>query len=271
MFESWDPTGARYVGVYADQGATDYNLMFFDGSTGALLGDVPGTGTAANPTDHPDWSADGDTIAYVKVGIANTNQEMYKGAIEIVQQTGGSWGAPVEIVPAVDGKNHYYPAISPDNGFLVYDESTCSAGNNSADCDADTNPSARLFAVLPQAGATPVELALANAGGILDGSNRDLTTSFPKWSPFVFKRSVAESSARLEWVTFASKRTFGLRQLPPSNRGGNGTLLWMAAVDPDKVSSGIDPSYPAFVLPFQDLTTSNHIAQWTTKVVGPIQ
>ena len=45
----------------------------------------------------------------------------------------------------------------------------------------------------------------------------------------------------------------------------------MAAVDPDKIAAGQDGCYTAFALPFQDIATSNHIAQWTMKVVGPIQ
>ena len=44
----------------------------------------------------------------------------------------------------------------------------------------------------------------------------------------------------------------------------------MAAFDPDLAAAGGDGSYPAFALPFQDLITSNHIAQWTTEVVPPI-
>jgi len=33
---------------------------------------------------------------------------------------------------------------------------------------------------------------------------------------------------------------------------------------------GSDPSFSAFALPFQDITTSNHIAQWAQVfVVGP--
>jgi hypothetical protein len=45
----------------------------------------------------------------------------------------------------------------------------------------------------------------------------------------------------------------------------------MVAIDPDKVAQGVDPSYPAFCLPFQDLSTSNHIPQWTQVVVPIIQ
>ena len=42
----------------------------------------------------------------------------------------------------------------------------------------------------------------------------------------------------------------------------------MVGFDPTALASGQDPSFSAFALPFQDITTSNHIAQWTTEVVG---
>jgi len=47
-----------------------------------------------------------------------------------------------------------------------------------------------------------------------------------------------------------------------------GTLIWMVGVVP-KIGGG-DPSFTAFCLPFQDITTSNHIAQWTKVFIkGP--
>ena len=270
FFESWNPDGTQFVGV--DQGGADHNLRFYDGSTGAFLSNVPNTGTDANPTDHPDWSMDGNHIGYVKVGVKNTLQQFHRGAIEWVNKTAGTWSAPVELVAGEKGKNYYYPAVDPDNDFLVYNRSICSSGDDTGgDCNADTNPTARLFGIRLAAGAAPVEMVRANKGGILDGNATDLTNSFPKWSPFVFRRTAGEQSSRLMWVTFASKRKFGVRNLPASNRGGDGTLVWMAAVDPDLIQSGSDPSYPAFVLPFQDYDTSNHIAQWTQKVVPVIQ
>jgi hypothetical protein len=64
-----------------------------------------------------------------------------------------------------------------------------------------------------------------------------------------------------EWISFSSTRRYGLRP-PPA--GTNGTLIWMAGVEPHKEADGEDPSYPAFAIPYQDYTTSNHIAQWTT-------
>jgi hypothetical protein len=246
IFESWDNGGNRYVGVYGDSGATDFGLMLFDGTSGTKLGGIAGTGTMQNPADHPDWSLDGKSIAYVKVGTPGTSQRMWSGAIElIISPDGMMWSAPTELVPSTQGKNHYYPAFSPDGSFLVYDESTCPPGQNQDfTCNADTDPTATLWAIAAKAGATPVALAACNAGGVTDAGNTALTN-------------------------------YGLRPPPPSSiqngEAKTGTLIWMAAVDPDKVAAGQDGSYAAFALPFQDIATSNHIAQWTQQVVGVIQ
>ncbi|HEX8440145.1 hypothetical protein [Archangium sp.] len=272
IFESWNPDGSQYVGVYADTGATDFNLMLFDGNTGKKTQSLPGTGSGTHPANHPDWSLDGQKIAFVSVGVKGTNQRFGKGAIQMVNRTSAGWSAPVTLVPAVEGKNRYYPALSPDNTFLLYDESTCPSGNFVKDCNADSDPSARLFAVKAEAGATPIELARANAPGKRD-TGTGLTNSFPKWAPFLYQRT-REPGSRLQWFTFSSTRKYGLRNPPPAGTGDentSGTLLWIAAVDPDKVALGQDPSYPALVLPIQDISTSNHIAQWTKEVVPVIR
>ena len=269
FFESWNPDGSLYVGVDAHRHRLQSALLrWIDRGLREQRPEHRRRHQSAHPSGlvgrrpedrvHPDRDR------------RNSPQEFYKGGIYMVTQSGGTWSAPAPIVPWLDGKNRYYPAFSPDNSFLVFDESTCSSGNMSDDCDADTNATATLFAVLPQMGATPVVLTKVNAGGPMDAGNTALTNTYPKWSPFVFQRT-SETGARLEWMTFASKRKFGLRPLPPSNRGGDGTLLWMAAVDPGPGERRHGSSYSAFALPFQDLTTSNHIAQWTSKVIPPIQ
>jgi hypothetical protein len=178
---------------------------------------------------------------------------MGMGAIMMVPPNGGN---PVEIVPALAGRNRYYPAFAPDSQFLVFDESTCSSGGTGDDCDADTDPTATLFAVAAKGGATPVALDRANAMGAL-------TNSFPKWSPFLFRRT-GEAGSRLMWLTFSSSRPKGFAS--PS-----GVWIWMAGIDPDKIANGQDGSYPAFALPVQDFSTSNHIAQWAEQIVPPIQ
>ncbi len=261
-FESWNPDGSAFVGVYADSGATTYDLMLFDGTTGALTETLPVGGTATNPSNHPDWSPLGDRIAYVSVGVHNTLQMMYAGEIRTVTRTAGTWSSPEVLVPRAAGKNRYYPAFAPDGRMLVFNESTCNNGNTGGECNGDTDPTAKLYAIDGVAGGTITALDRANAPGVDDGATVNLTNSFPKWNPFVFSRDA--SGGRLAWVTFSSTRRYGLRSPP-----GSGTLLWMAAVDLD-APAGTDPSAAAFALPFQDLATSNHIAQWTTEIVGPL-
>lgn len=260
MFESWNPDGSQYVGVYGDSGATNYNLMVLSGNDATLLSTIDVGGTAQHPSDHPDWSLDGQRIAFVKVGIPGTMQRMWNGGIYQVTRQGAGWSAPQPLVPAVNLENHYYPAYAPDGRLLVYDVSRCTSGSNTGgECNADTNATATLMAIDSIAGGTPVALANANKPGIADNGATALTNSFPKWNPFVFPMNAR--GGHVAWITFSSKRSYGLRT-PPSG----GTLLWMAAIDLD-APAGADPSFVAFALPFQDITTSNHIAQWTTQVV----
>ena len=265
-FEAWGPNDAAFVGVFGDGGEKD--LLLFDGTTGARTGTIPLGGAQA---DHPDWSADGARIAFTEVGVTHIDQAPERGGISYVESAAGAWSPPRRLVPSVAGKNRYYPAIAPDGSFVVYDESTCPAGKTyDRVCNGDTDPSARLFAApFPPAAPTPVELAAANAPGVADRGATDLGTSYPKWNPFAFHVSV---DSQILWLTFSSLRRYGLRPSPPpaSSHEGlpAGTLIWMVAIDPARLAKGEDPSSPAFCLPFQDITTSNHIAQWTGGVAA---
>ena len=174
-------------------------------------------------------------------------------------------------------KHRYYPAIAPDNAFLVFNESTCPQNSDTSQyCNGDTDLSATLWAAKLEANATLVELKNANKPGPTDDKDasgaflKNLTNSYPKWSPFVTQGN-AGARSRLMWMTFSSSRNYGLRKTPEASgasEAAKSTLLWMAAVDPDKVLAGEDGSYVAFALPFQDITTSNHIAQWAQYLVS---
>lgn len=283
VFTSWNPDGTQYVGVYddgtedngVDNGVyagdgDDDQLQIINGTTGQLDSVIQVGGTDLNPVNHPDWSRTGDRIAFVSVGDDTRSlQKFHTGRVGFVQKTGNAWSSPIWMTPQTEGINRYYPSFSPDGEALVYDESTCPTGQNtSKDCNADTDPTATLMFVAAQSGATPIPGTNANTGGIRDNGNTSLANSFPKWCPFVFQRT-GEQGSRLMWLTFSSTRRYGLRQPPPSPNPGDetpvGTLIWMTAIDPGQAAGGHDPTFPAFVLPFQDLTTSNHIAQWTEE------
>jgi hypothetical protein len=269
QFESWNPMGTMFVGVYTDDRKMGpSNLLQFDGMTGALTGQIDLGGLRA---DHPDWSKDGNRIVFTSVDVTGmyTDQRPGIGAIAYIDAAGPGWSAPKPLVPAVNGKNHYYPAIAPDNQTLVYDESTCNPGNTyGMECDGDSDPTATVWTMpLPPAVGQPVALGLANAPGVADAGNTSLTDSFPKWAPFVFQLNEQQS---LLWLTFSSIRQYGLRS-PPTGTGDEsklGTFIWMVGVAPGAEQGG--PGFSAFALPFQDFTTSNHIAQWTEQVVQVI-
>jgi hypothetical protein len=275
-FNSWNPDGTAFVGVYHG-GGFDAQLHLHDGVSAQLRSSIAGTGTIANPATHPDWSADGSKIAYAQGGLNPTykaecacsaNWKYGKGSIRMVRQGGATWSAPETVVPSQSGKNRYYPAFSPDNAVLIYNESTCDTGEYHVSCNSYADLNAKLWAATPVASSKTVELARANAKGVLD-PDANLSNSFPKWSPFVFQGS--EPGSKLMWLTFSSSRRYGLRSVLPQTVGNEGlsSYLWMVAVDPAKVTAALptDPSYAAFAIPFQALDSSNHIAQWTTEVV----
>jgi hypothetical protein len=101
---------------------------------------------------------------------------------------------------------------------------------------------------VPAAGGAVLPLTQANSAG---------ASSWPKWAP-VKHDYVA---GKVMWLTFSSARPYGLR-LGAYQK----VQLWMVAYDPAKAANGLDPSFPAFWLPFQDIGSDNHIGQWSTDV-----
>lgn len=258
QFQSWNPTGDRFAGVWTDGDPVDTNIRIRDGRTTDVVETIP----VGFEPDHPDWSPRGDRIIFTRVTIHQTTQRPGRGGISYVEAlAGGGWSEPRELIAPADGLNHYYPAYAPDGQFFVYNRSRCEGGRNyGGECDADADDSAELWAMRTEGGPA-VTLSKANAPGVTDQGQTELCNSYPKWAPFVDPR-YRDRPGRVMWVTFSSRRNYGLRE-----PNGSDMWLWMAAVDPDEVLAGRDGSFPAFALPFQDLGTSNHIAQWTTQIV----
>jgi hypothetical protein len=279
QFESWNKDGSQFVGVYGDslpnhKGAS--NLMLFDGTTGAMTQTIDLGGLRA---DHPDWSKNTDgaeTIAFTSIDAtaSTTDQRPSTGGIDYIQRTGTTWGPPQVLVAPQLGFNNYYPAISPEGSLLVYDHSTCTSGTAALgqapdkSCDGDTDATASIFLTQLAAGSTPVALANANGPGVGDAGNTSLTNSFPKWAPFTEN---LDEMNKVLWLTFASTRQYGLRTPPKpadTDETTKGTLIWMVGINLNPGTT--DPSFTAFCLPFQDITTSNHIAQWAKYfIMGP--
>jgi hypothetical protein len=296
QFSSFSPKGDRFVGIYGGgQGASADGakyLYFHDGATGKRIA----AETIALPVepDHPEWSPDGNTIAFTIVGKHYNSQKPGGCGIGLIRKGASSWSTTPEVLvaPNQNDVGHFAPTFVPDSSFFLFNESHCAAdqagGESSSEaCNADDDPSAKVWAMIPNAGAKPVLLANASKPGIADGANMTFADTYPRVSPFETKHA----TGKLFWVTVGSHRRAGLLNgpfigWPPLNTR---KLVWMFAVDPAKVLAGQDGSYPGFFLPIQysptdaatpdpseseDLRsrglvkTSNHLAQWTARIAS---
>ncbi len=197
----------------------------------------------------PDWSPDGKFVVYAEPAVALPipvgSPGISKGSIKLMGYDAKTkaWSAGNITLVASAGENNYYPTFSPDGKWVAFNR----ASGSSYDA-----PDAALWIVRADGKGKPQQLKLADGG-----TNK--CNSWPKFSPFLQKYK----GGKLMWLTFSSRRDYGLRL-----KGKGTAQLWMTAIDPSKAElATTDPSYPAFWLPFQNINTGNHIAQWTKKLV----
>lgn len=275
-YGAWNPDGDRFAGTYSleDQdeeqdGWLSYDLNIFHGEDGAHLETIDLGGTPDQPISQPDWSPQGDQIAFIhmgavggsQVGGSGTHAFAVQASIGVIEREGDGWSDPDFLTDPPEGENTYFPAFNPEGDLLAFNRSSCPDGENGSECYAHGDPNAALFVTRPAPDAEEVELARANEPGPMDETDV-VMNSFPKWPPFTFE-GTDEFGGGQQWLSFASDRQYGLRE-PGDDIG---TLIWMSAIDPERARDGEDPSYPAFALPFQDPTTDNRSAQWTQTTV----
>jgi hypothetical protein len=200
----------------------------------------------AGSTSQYEFSTTGTFLTFINTSSFGSDYTFRNAAIGTApyDPVSHTVGAPTIIVPAI-GQNNYFPSISPDGAWIVFDRS---------DDDGYDDPSASLWTVAA-GGGSPIHLDAADTAGV------NLTNSWTRWAPF----ATHAGGEPMFWITFSSKRDFGVRLV-----GQSRPQIWMAPFFPDRAALGMDPTGPAFWLPFQDLETDNHIAQWTETVV-PIE
>ena len=284
---SFSPDGSEFVAVAPqnDNLAPPKSIIFHDGETGLRKTGTEGSLTFARTPTFPDWSPDGNSIAVTLIyGWNSTTIEFQEGGIVVVTKGATGWDLPpIEVVPNVKGKSRYNATFAPNSSFLIYSESIREAGDGDAAVNGYSDPSAKSWAVVPEAGAQLVALDNANAPGVADGltladgraaglqallAKGQLMNTFARFAPFANRYQ----GHRLFWFTVGSQRRAGLRRYYPNRSAVNDpdtqVLLWMFAIDADKVLAGEDGSFPGFFLPFQDMKTSNHMASWTEQYVS---
>ncbi len=227
-FTSFSPDGETLAG---SDGVNMWVRASGDGSgktqvlTGALM---------------PDWSPNGDRLVFAR----SATTVPFGGALgtsagSLFTVDTATWQGVQPLVTSTGATdNNYYPAYAPDASLVVFNKSALDDSYDALD--------ARVWMV-PTAGGAPVQLA--NASPAPGGD------SWPKWAPLIH----AYRDGDLLWLTFSSRRPYGLR-------GGSAAQIWMVGIDPARAAAGLDPSFAAFWLPFQDFASGNHIAQWVETV-----
>ncbi|MEC8193038.1 MAG: WD40 repeat domain-containing protein, partial [Myxococcota bacterium] len=211
-------------------------LSLFDGVTGAFLSNP--TIEGASWVNNMDWAPDDSYLVFVDSPGTGYDLTFSGGRIMRAPHLGGgSFGPAEEIVNVSDlvapygFSNVYYPAVSPDSKWVLFNASTG---------DSYDDPDASLF-VVPIEGGTPIELAKAN-------QDYSQANSLPKWAP-------ATSGDDIWWFAFASRRNYG------TNTAGN-PQIWMSSFDPAEAEAGFDPSSTSIWMSSQNPSQNNHIPLW---------
>jgi hypothetical protein len=281
--QTWTPDNAFYVttpSCSTIDPAPPNGCTGISGGTMTLVSAATNTAVGAVPAGagamYPSFASNGKKLVYARAGTYKAPLSIQKSSIFWMDFDGSktppAWGAEQKLVDSSTGadfENDYHPSFSPDDKWVVFSRSHCFAGDDTASgdinanvCDSYNDYTAQSW-VVSAAGGTPVQLAKAN------GAGRN-TVSWPKWAPF----KSTYKGGDLFYVTVASTRDYGFRAIHTHDAQGNPTggvtQLWLVAFDPAKAASGADPSFAPIWLPFQDITSSNHIGQWATKIVGPV-
>lgn len=240
------PTGVRFLTSSFNPDATRLianwsNEIFLVDAVGGGRLSPGGTPLPTTGAAQPEWSPDGDTIAFVMNhnggfwGVDFTTSDL--GVIPV---TGADeFGAPSVIVPG-GGRALARPSWSPDSQWIAIQD-----GVNSRSANGTTLHPAHLRLVRADGSAT-VDLDALNGGAE--------NSYYPTFSPF--------DEGGYFWLAFFSSRDYGNAQV--GTRGTNRRQLWVSAVS-NTPGAGADPSHPPYWIPQQDVSEQNMAAFWSEE------
>jgi len=274
--------------------------LFVRSADATLASQGPLFSSMTESLTQPVWSLKGDQLAFASwaptLSIPHAydskdlnGNETPNAQIWIASATGTTFGTPTLLVPRVANATEYYPAISDDSAYVVFNESSCMGpGSPGADgygqspCDGYDDPSARLRMVSSSGGA-PLELDRASGRTSAWPTSGTWTNSWPRVAP----SHGTFQGKTLYWVAFSSRRPYG-DTLSGTANGSTPPQIWFAAVavDPSGKTTG-DPSFAPVWLPQQNSAkpevlpdgglaqtlggngtpTGNHVPQWVVKYV----
>jgi hypothetical protein len=208
-------------------------MWMVDRETGSFIADLP---TGELQGTHPDWSPLGGELVF-----ATGNGDSPGGSsLAKIQYNNGTWASPAVLLPPPDGLSNLYPMFSPGAEWIAFAQGKGGHGDETA----------QLFVIDSAAQKPPIEMIKANRMTNNVMTDGQYQSSQPTWAP----------PGDYHWVAFNTKRAYGVILEEGTQQ------IWVAAVDPAKISQGLDPSYPAFRVPFQGLNENNHRAFWTLDI-----
>lgn len=225
-FATISPDNANVVAAY--QG----NMWMVDRATGSFQADLDLGGLDGT---HPDWSPLGDEVIFATAaGDAPGGASLAR-----IPYQNGQWGTPAVFLDPPGDRTNLFPMFSPGGDWIAFSQGKGGHGDNQAQLH-----------VIGSNGTDSIELVKANrvtSNQMMDGQYQN---SQPTWAP----------PGDYHWVAFNTKREYGVV------RDEGTQQIWVAAIDVNKAAQGLDPSYPAFRVPFQGLDENNHRAYWTLDV-----
>jgi len=256
-------TGDRHAIVSFDNGnsTSDIELSVIDFEA---LDPTTAAGTIARTGDSqlagaPNWSHDGNTIAYVSTNrvctgrLGNCDPGVYdapaddgsRAAIYTVAYDGGAGGMASPLPGASDpSMQTYYPAFSPDDQWIAFN-------GIANDLNLYDQPAAELF-VIPAAGGTAQRLTANDPPACSGLRSPGLDNVWPKWGP----TALQANGNTYYWLIFGSKRMDMTTQ-----------QLYMTSIV--RASDGSIETHGAVYLWNQPATEHNHTPAWDTFKVPP--
>jgi hypothetical protein len=256
---TFDPS-AKYV-VQSKNGA----MTLRDSTSGASVGVNNGLislGTSEYSVQ-PDWALDGKHIVFAGSNAAkNATKDRAGGPLlqwigTTISDSAVAFGSVETLQPALMNVLYGYPMFNPTSEYIAFVKGKA----------IEKDLTDQIWLMKAATGnVTPLNLSRANT---LVGDGKapamGIENNMPTWAP--------STGPDVQWVAFASKRDYGFVLCSPtgstaaacattSKIGSGKQQIWIAAIDVTKLGGSEDPSYPAFRVPFMELTEDCHRPFW---------
>jgi hypothetical protein len=262
---TFDPA-AQYV-MQSKKGVMTLRDSMNGASVGANGGLVPlGSNEYAV---QPDWALDGKHIVFAGSNSGkNATKDRAGGPLlqwigTTISADGVAYGGVETLQPAMANVMYGYPMFNPTSEFIAF------ARGKAIEKDLTD----QIWLIKATADAkSPINITRANT--LVSDSSAPVAgveNNMPTWAP--------STGPDVQWIAFASKRDYGFVLCSASGTttgvcstaskiGSNKQQIWIAAVDVTKLGTSEDPSYPAFRVPFMELTEDCHRPFWAVDALA---